>query len=499
MPYLKITNKLVIATITFTLLLFAPLAAAQDQAAAQKAAEAEQKAAVEEFKARPLEVTGIDPYVGKNKGIPGDPDNLGQAGMGDRISVDIPRLGFAAKHNLIDPNKLVLFIDGRVFKDVHPKVVGADNIVYELERTPDAAAEWKALLENPLPKRIKPVVISVGYSDQKPLKLADKFLGEFQQAKPNLQLIVYRKSWLYFAIGILLVTLVLFWRYGRTALLRDSAPANPPDGKFRPYSLAKVQAAWWFFIVLGSFFLIYLVTGEYIMTEQALLLIGIGSGTALFANKIDASKRSTADDALETLRPQEARLKAELDLLDQQISDAQTAIGANTASTEAEKAALQTDRDALAAKKIDRAEKNEKLEALRQQIADARAGLQKPVSTGFWDDIVTDVDGPSFHRLQMIVWTVVLGVLFLAGVYKNLTMPEFNVTMLALMGISAGTYLGFKVPEKQTTGEPTGDSATTSTTNTTAATDADELDGHDMQLAADTPDEALPITVGGVQ
>jgi hypothetical protein len=75
--------------------------------------------------------------------------------------------------------------------------------------------------------------------------------------------------------------------------------------------------------------------------------------------------------------------------------------------------------------------------------------LTRPTSGGFWNDLVTDASGPSFHRFQMIAWTVILGILFLAGVYKNLAMPEFNGTMLALMGISAGTYLGFKIPEKQ--------------------------------------------------
>ena len=30
-------------------------------------------------------------------------------------------------------------------------------------------------------------------------------------------------------------------------------------------------------------------------------------------------------------------------------------------------------------------------------------------------------------------------------------MPEFSDTLLALMGISAGTYIGFKIPERQTT------------------------------------------------
>lgn len=28
-------------------------------------------------------------------------------------------------------------------------------------------------------------------------------------------------------------------------------------------------------------------------------------------------------------------------------------------------------------------------------------------------------------------------------------MPEFDGTLLALMGISSGTYLGFKIPERQ--------------------------------------------------
>ena len=42
-----------------------------------------------------------------------------------------------------------------------------------------------------------------------------------------------------------------------------------------------------------------------------------------------------------------------------------------------------------------------------------------------------------------------LGVIFVASVYKDLAMPEFNATLLGLMGISSGTYLGFKVPEKK--------------------------------------------------
>ena len=49
----------------------------------------------------------------------------------------------------------------------------------------------------------------------------------------------------------------------------------------------------------------------------------------------------------------------------------------------------------------------------------------------------------------MVVWTVVLGVMFVIEVYTNLQMPEFDSTLLTLMGISGGTYVGLKIPEKQ--------------------------------------------------
>jgi hypothetical protein len=77
---------------------------------------------------------------------------------------------------------------------------------------------------------------------------------------------------------------------------------------------------------------------------------------------------------------------------------------------------------------------------------------------GFVRDVLSDVDGISLHRFQMFVWTLVLGVIFVASVYKTLSMPEFSTTLLGLMGISSGTYLGFKVPEKTAHDAPSGTS-----------------------------------------
>ncbi len=83
-----------------------------------------------------------------------------------------------------------------------------------------------------------------------------------------------------------------------------------------------------------------------------------------------------------------------------------------------------------------------------------------PVSTdkseGFLRDVMSDPTGISLHRFQMFAWTLILGVIFIGSVYHNLEMPQFSATLLGLMGISSGTYLGFKVPEKASTDAPAG-------------------------------------------
>jgi hypothetical protein len=47
----------------------------------------------------------------------------------------------------------------------------------------------------------------------------------------------------------------------------------------------------------------------------------------------------------------------------------------------------------------------------------------------------------------MVVWTLALGLVFIKSVSGSLEMPTFGTNELALMGISAGTYLAFKFPE----------------------------------------------------
>ena len=69
-------------------------------------------------------------------------------------------------------------------------------------------------------------------------------------------------------------------------------------------------------------------------------------------------------------------------------------------------------------------------------------------ATNIFTDLITDKDGAALHRVQVVGWTIVLGLVFLVGVYRDLSMPEFSATLLTLMAISGGSYVGFKFPEK---------------------------------------------------
>jgi hypothetical protein len=79
-----------------------------------------------------------------------------------------------------------------------------------------------------------------------------------------------------------------------------------------------------------------------------------------------------------------------------------------------------------------------------------RQGALPDVSDDFIFDILSDDHGVCIHRFQMAGWTIVLAVVFIYTVFTELRMPEFDSSILLLMGISSGTYLGYKVPERFT-------------------------------------------------
>jgi hypothetical protein len=68
-------------------------------------------------------------------------------------------------------------------------------------------------------------------------------------------------------------------------------------------------------------------------------------------------------------------------------------------------------------------------------------------SQGLLYDILSDGNSISLHRLQLVLFTVFLASYFVLEVINNLIMPQFDQTMLTLMGISSATYAGIKTTE----------------------------------------------------
>jgi hypothetical protein len=62
----------------------------------------------------------------------------------------------------------------------------------------------------------------------------------------------------------------------------------------------------------------------------------------------------------------------------------------------------------------------------------ANEGVEAPVETPVRFDL---------HALQAAVWTAIIAFIFVAGAYREVQMPDLSEQVLAILGISAGTYL----------------------------------------------------------
>ena len=68
---------------------------------------------------------------------------------------------------------------------------------------------------------------------------------------------------------------------------------------------------------------------------------------------------------------------------------------------------------------------------------------------GFFLDLLADRQGRlAIHRFQNLVWHLTLGPIFLVSVLTNLWFPEFDDTILVLLGVGNGIYLGGKLGEE---------------------------------------------------
>lgn len=261
-------------------------------------------------------------------------------------------LDFAAKQK----KDVTLYLNGR---DTFVAPEGIDRVngtlQYHLERNADNKAVWSSLLRFPFKNKTRLVEASAAMSGTPAVDATNN----------NFTLVIVKWAW-YAWLWLLLLIVVLvvfFWLVKKFCLLCDTAGG--------PYSLGRCQMAWWFFLIIIGYVLIWLISGDRdTITESLLTLMGISGATALGAVMIESTNAGTP-------------------------------------------------------------------------------AANAPASHGFLRDILGDSAGNiGLHRFQIMVWTLVLGIMFSVSVITELTMPEFSSTLLAAMGISAGTYLGFKFPEK---------------------------------------------------
>jgi hypothetical protein len=235
--------------------------------------------------------------------------------------------------------------------------------------------------------------------------------------------------------------------------------------------------AFWFILVFACFMFLYIMLWDYnTVSGQALALMGIASTTALASVAVDVYKDSPADAANRALQALGIKTAGDLPRIGLEIGRRVAQVSSALAERDDKQAAalaaqaafdhIAKDPKATADEKVATA-KAAKAAAAQADIADGNLKtLQAEIqdrrnilrtyddmvapfrSESFFSDLTTDMNGPTVHRLQVLIWTLALGAIFVVGVYRDLAMPSFSGTLLALMGISGAGYVGFKYPER---------------------------------------------------
>lgn len=198
------------------------------------------------------------------------------------------------------------------------------------------------------------------------------------------------------------------------------SPSALKDSANQCYSLGRSQMAFWGLLVFLTFSAIWVLNGTMEqIPDQALILLGISGATGLGSIVISQNKTRKREQAHQADKQD---VKKELEALQEKQRVHPSTF---------------TDQD-----DAHLAELVKKLKEINDKPSEVKTHI------GFWRDISDDGSGVSVHRLQVILWTIILGAVFIRSVAQSMSIPEFPDTLLVLIGISNGIYLGFKFPEK---------------------------------------------------
>jgi hypothetical protein len=325
------------------------------------------------------------------------------------ITVSVSNLASWAAFPGDDPWKLVPYMDGLSVDGNYPIAVDVTRgrLQYHLRITDRNKETWIDLLGPPVLTRA--ISFTVG------LERGDPFATRLDEQHPA-TLVVMEGQWVVIAVILIIVIASLcVWLGVTTDIFRDTDLAIIPAGGRRPFSLVKVQMGFWFLLIFDSYLALWVITGEAnTLNSSVLMLLGISAGAALgdvLISRSIASSAGPGGDAASSMPDSLPRQAA--------VPAASPAAGADDGFS-----------------------------------GDAGPSPPSPASTrsrariqGFLLDLLSDEHGVAFHRLQMLAWTTAIGIVFLSDVYYDLTMPQLGSNLLSLMGLSSGTYLGFRIPE----------------------------------------------------
>jgi hypothetical protein len=351
--------------------------------------------------------------------------------VGDDLSVSIPGMAAWLAPGKIDATKLNLVINGIPFPALPksmqlgtpPPSTQEPGLRFTLERglaiTPPAIDPWATLFKSMSNPTTSPVSIALA---------TDKGDLVTQAATINLTRLGRGNYFLAFVA----VALLLSWGFlSAPTLLRDTPPIAPLANTMS-FSLGRCQMFFWTVVVAVSWACLWYTTGTpWSFNDTALMLMGIASATALGASA-NASWPSTIQAMIDDYNkgPTPKALQAEL------------------ASINARRQAL----FAAGAKPTDDAvltldgQFQQKQARLHELQGIEEALREKCQSVNLWADLTSNVDDnqTGLHRVQNVLFTVLLGVAFLIDVVYQMTMPYFPAFALALMGISGTAYVGYK-------------------------------------------------------
>jgi hypothetical protein len=380
------------------------------------------------------------------------------AHLTDRILVKVKNLSalLAPKNDQI--TSVILFLDNRPLPNTKaqptgPSENGVTVLAYDLRPNYDDAKEaetWRFILISARRASPHQIPISVGLPGQ-PISSDQALI--LMTPKAGYQVAVYA------FLGTLLFCVV--WLARKSDLIRGGP--IPEGGGPRKFSLGQTQMAIWFcLIVIGWAYISLMTISAAHLSSSVLVLMGISGTTGLAAVLVDATKTSRS-----AARREVEQLQGELDGvggsagLRRQVIDGRAALRLAQAQPTLAAPAQPVGGSSAAGAQPAVAPVPVNLASLEIQLAEKDARLKKLLAEGVtvtrqpatqkqsWiSDILSDENGISFHRFQMLAWTLVLGAYFGVSIFKDYVMPEFDTQMLVLMGISSGTYLGFKLPEQ---------------------------------------------------